>query len=97
MTTAYTECNAEGCSRTVASGAVMYRVAPKGLIGPWACIEHVNDERRAWDYPTAPDTEGTPMTERGAIDEGVVALVAAGLMVLATALYLVALFTWGTP
>lgn len=43
-----TECNTEGCTRTARKGYVLYRVAPKGQIGPWACREHVAVERVAW-------------------------------------------------
>lgn len=48
MTTAHTECNHEGCTRTAHKGSILYRVAPKGEIGPWACGEHVVAEREAW-------------------------------------------------
>lgn len=48
MTTAHTECNTEGCHRNPHAHDVLYRVAPKGQIGPWACAEHAVAERAAW-------------------------------------------------
>jgi hypothetical protein len=53
---AYTPCNAEGCGRSPANGDVLYRVAPKGQIGPWACAEHVEAERHAWAEATPKET-----------------------------------------
>jgi hypothetical protein len=44
----HTECNAEGCHRTNATGHALFRVAPKGEIGPWACAEHVALEQITW-------------------------------------------------
>jgi hypothetical protein len=52
----HTECNAEGCHRSNAGGWPLFRVAPKGEIGPWACAEHVGAERAAWEQARGEQT-----------------------------------------